>query len=531
MPSHADLASYLTTSRPRVMDRWRERVRRESHHAARRLTLTQDQLDDHLPSLIEKLADALRVHATPAVEPEGAAHGRQRRMLGYTIPEILWEFRLFRQVLMDAVREHSVTRGEAMSEQEIDAARECILDVIDRSVTASAERYVAETEAERNAAAQALQDRTRQLEERSAALEEADKQKNHFLAMLSHELRNPIAPIVTAAHLLKQAQLPPRFERAREIIARQARYQARLLDDLLEVNRIILGKVELHKQPVDVRDAVRQAAESCAAAIEAKQIDFELSVPHESIVVDADPTRLVQVVTNILTNAVKFTPHRGCVSLSVVAQDEQTAIRVRDNGIGIEPALIPRMFEMFAQADTSLDRTSGGLGIGLALAKYLVEAHEGSIEAHSQGLGEGALFVIRLPVLARAHVPTLASVPPSKRIGVVEDNADARALLADVLEVMGFTVLTAEDGDKAVELAAQERLDAYIIDLGLPGMDGFEVARRIRQLSPPDRALLIALSGYGSPEDKKRAADAGFDHHLTKPADMDILENLLRKTA
>ena len=492
--------------------------------------LDETQLDNHLPSLLGKVSDALRAHATPDIEHEGAEHGHQRRTLGYTVPDILWEFRVFRQVLMEEVRKYYVACGDGMSEHEIGAAREAILDAIDRSMTASAQRYTADTEAERNAATQALRDRTRQLEERSAALEEADKQKNRFLAILSHELRNPITPIVTAAHLLKQAQLEPRFERARDIIARQARYQARLLDDLLELNRIILGKVELQKQPMDVRNAVRQAAESCAAAIDAKQIDFELSLPDEHIVLNADPTRIVQIVTNLLTNAVKFTPRQGRVSVSVDQEDQTIVMRVRDNGMGIEREMIPRIFEMFTQADTSLDRTSGGLGIGLALAKYLVEAHGGSIEAHSHGLGGGALFVVRLLRPNHTGSRTLAPAPVSRRIGVVEDNADARTLLADVLEVMGFTVLTAGDGEAAVQLAEQERLDAYIIDLGLPGMDGFEVARRIRQMASPDRALLIALSGYGSPEDQQRAFEAGFDRHLTKPADMEELEQLLRKT-
>jgi CheY-like chemotaxis protein len=245
----------------------------------------------------------------------------------------------------------------------------------------------------------------------------------------------------------------------------------------------------------------------------------------------ADPTRMVQIVTNLLTNAVKFTPRQGRVWLSVEPEAHTLVMHLRDDGMGIAPDMIPRMFEMFAQADTSLDRTSGGLGIGLALARYLVEAHGGSIQAQSPGLGGGALFVVRLPLPAHPQAAgSLASVPVSKRVGIVEDNADARLLLADVLEVMGFTVLTAEDGEQAVRLAEQERLDAYIIDLGLPGIDGFEVARRIRQMASTERALLIALSGYGSPEDKKRAIAAGFDHHLTKPADMGELEGLLRET-
>jgi signal transduction histidine kinase/CheY-like chemotaxis protein len=526
--SSTELSSYLIAERPDVMQRWRECVCANPQHAAARLDLSTHELDDHFPSLLEKLADALRDRATAEVEHEGEEHGRQRRALGYSVPELLWELRVFRRVLMDKVRTYYDAHADGADGHAIDAVRECLLDVIDRSTTASAQRYTADTEVERNVAAQALEDRTRQLEERTAALQEADHQKNRFLAMLSHELRNPIAPIVTAAHLLKQAHLEPRFERAREIIARQARYQARLLDDLLEVNRIILGKVDLKKAPMDFRDAVRQAAESCAAAIEAKRLDLKIALPSDAVVVNADPARMVQIVTNLLTNAVKFTPSEGHVSVSVERREQTVMLSVRDDGIGIAPEMLPKIFEMFAQADTSLDRSSGGLGIGLALAKHLVEAHGGSIEAESAGLDRGARFVVHLPLWKEAEPPPLASVPVSKRIGVVEDNADARLLLVDVLENMGFTAITAKDGAEAVRLAEQERLDAYIVDLGLPGMDGFEVARRIRPIATADHAMLIALSGYGSGEDKERAAAAGFDHHLTKPADLDTLEALLR---
>jgi len=526
-----DLATCLIRGRSALMGRWRERVRRERDQPATRLALGDAALDNHLPFLIDKLADRLRGEATSEVESQGGAHGNQRRILGYTIPEILWELRLFRQVLMDQVREYQVTHCNLVTDEQVHEARELILDVIDRSMTASAQRYTMDTETERNAAAQALHERTKELAQRTAALEEADRQKNHFLAMLSHELRNPIAPILSATHILKQAHLEPRFERARDIIARQARYQARLLDDLLEVNRIVLGKVTLHKAPVDFLDAVHQAVEACGGALEAKEIDLQLTLPPTPVVVHADPARLVQIITNLLTNAVKFTPPHGKVSLAVEAEERTLVLRLRDNGMGIGREMLPRIFEMFAQADSSFDRASSGLGVGLTLAKHLVEAHGGHIEAQSEGLDKGAVFVVRFPLLV-SDVPKghLTRVPQSKRIGIVEDNPDTRVLLAEVLESMGFAVLTAQDGEEAVRLAEQERLHAYIIDLGLPGIDGFEVARRIRQMPAIDRAVLIALSGYGSPEDKQRAAEAGFDHHLTKPADIEELEQLLQRT-
>ena len=500
----------------------------DPNQGAARLGIVDATLDDHLPSLLDKLADSIRGRTTADVEPEGAAHGHQRRMLGYTVREILWEFRLFRKTIVEVTREQQKAQHSRTSEEEFEAAQDRILDIIDRSMTASAECYIRETEDERNAAAARLEERTKELEQRTASLEEADRQKNRFLAILSHELRNPLSAIVAAAHLLSRADLPAPLGRARDIVARQARYQVRLLDDLLEVNRIATGKVQLKKVAIDFRDAVRQAIESCAGAIDAKRLCMDVSLPKLPVLIHADPTRMVQIVTNLLTNAVKFTGPEGTISLDVHADDQQVILRLEDHGIGISPEMLPRIFDMFAQADTSLDRTSGGLGVGLYLVKHLIELHGGQVEALSQGLHTGATFIVRLPCLRRDQRPALSSVPKSPRIGIVEDNADSRVVLADILEGMGFTVLTAEDGEEGVRLAEQERLDAYIIDIGLPRMDGFEVARRIRQMPAADRALLIALSGYGNAEDKERAAKAGFDHHMTKPADLEVLERLLR---
>ena len=525
------LAAHLTRHRDDIMARWRVLVRHEPSQPASRLHLSDRDLDDHLPSLIDKLAGALRAQATQEVEPEGQAHGHTRRTLNYTIPDILRELTLFRHVLMDVVQ--GFDPGDASSsDKTVAEAREVILDVIDRSMTASAEQYTRDTEQERNGASTALQERTLQLEQRTAALEEADRQKNRFLAMLSHELRNPISAVLSAARLLERAHLEPYHERARQIIERQGRYQAHLLDELLEVNRIVLGKVVLTKKPVDLRDAIQQAAESCAGSIDAKRLHVDVALPDDSLLMLGDPTRLVQIMTNLLSNAVKFTPPHGHIWLTAKEHVHAAVVRIRDDGSGITAELLPRIFEMFTQADTSLGRTAGGLGVGLTFAKHLTEAHGGRIDARSEGPGQGAEFVVTLPLLDVAERERLAPVPvrPSPRIAIVEDNSDSRVVLADVFESMGFTVLTAEDGEKALRLAEEERLHAYIIDLGLPGIDGYEVARRIRQMPTADRALLIALTGYGTPEDKQRAVEAGFDHHFTKPPDFDAIAEILRKT-
>jgi signal transduction histidine kinase len=522
MPTGCDeLAVHLERHRGDIMGRWRALVRGETSQPESRLRLADRELDDHLPSLIDKLADALHARATPDVESEGRAHGQTRRRLRYTIREVLWELTLFRRVLMDTIHEFDL-HDARVTGKDLREASGRILDVIDRSMTASAEQYTMDTEGERNAASAALQERT-------VALEEADLQRNRFLAILSHELRNPVFAIVSAARLLEHARLDAHHERARQIIARQGRYQARLLDELLEVNRIVLGKVTLKEEPVDLRDALRQALEACNASMEAKHIHLEVTLPEASLLMQGDPTRLVQIMTNVLSNAAKFTRYDGHVWLSAREQGDAAIVSIRDDGVGIAAELVPRIFDMFAQADTTLARTSAGLGVGLTLAKHLVEAHGGRIEAHSDG--HGAEFVLELPLLSAVDRERLAPTRLARapRIGIIEDNPDSRVVLADVFESMGFAVLTAEDGEKAIRLAEEERLNAYIIDLGLPGVDGFEVARRIRHMPVVERALLIALTGYGTPEDKQRAAEAGFDYHFTKPPDFDAIARVLRQ--
>ena len=393
-----------------------------------------------------------------------------------------------------------------------------ILDVLDRSIKASVEQYVGEPEQERDRVVEQLR--------------QSNVAKDRFLAMLSHELRNPLAPIMSAAHTLRLALLAdPRLGRAAEIIERQARYQARLLDDLLEVNRIAHGKIELKREEVPFQAAVRHAVESCRPAIEAKSLRLGVEVPEDALVVLADPVRLAQVVTNLLTNAVKFTQDAGSIRLTVVEEPGQVVMRVQDTGIGITPEMLPHVFDMFAQAEISLDRSTGGLGVGLTLAKSLTEMQGGQIEAYSSGLGKGAVFTLRLPrhrtEPAKRKVPHL---PLGRRVAVVEDNEDARRALTDLLEGMGLTVLPAADGQEALRLAAEENPEVFVVDIGLPGMSGYDLARILRELPGTQQRLLIALTGYGTAEDKKRAAEAGFDYHLTKPADVDQLYRLVTKT-
>ena len=517
--SYPHLAEYFASREEALVARWRLAARADDTQAqaCQRLNLSDAEIDDHFPALLDAVVRALRNHGTASVEREGAEHGHHRRELGYNVAETLWELTLFRQMLLGVVEEFEAGT-ETLSRAERAAVEKRILDVLDRSIKASVEQYVGEPEQERDRVVEQLR--------------ESNVAKDRFLAMLSHELRNPLAPIVSAAHVLRLGLLAdPRLGRAAEIIERQARYQARLLDDLLEVSRIAHGKIELKREEVPFQAAVRHAVESCRPAIEAKSLRLGVEVPEDALVVLADPVRLAQVVTNILTNAVKFTQDAGSIRLTVVEEPGQVVMRVQDTGIGITPEMLPHVFDMFAQAEISLDRSTGGLGVGLTLAKSLTEMQGGQIEAYSSGLGKGAVFTLRLPRLrtepAKRKVPHL---PLGRRVAVVEDNEDARRALTDLLEGMGLTVLPAADGQEALRLAAEENPEVFVVDIGLPGMSGYDLARILRELPGTQQRLLIALTGYGTAEDKKRAAEAGFDYHLTKPADVDQLYRLVTKT-
>ena len=370
-----------------------------------------------------------------------------------------------------------------------------------------------------------------------AALREADRRKDEFLATLAHELRNPLAPI---RHAVKILEVPGATDEqrdwGREVIARQVQRMALLLDDLLDVSRITRGRLELRKDYVSLQALVAAAIEPARPLLEAKQHALEVALPAEPIELEVDPLRMSQALSNLLTNAAKYTDAGGAIKVSAVLEAEGLVIRVQDNGIGLSAAAIPNLFEMFSQVDSVIDRAEGGLGIGLALVKGLLALHGGSVEAGSGGIGKGSEFVIRLPRLAVVPGGRETTVEPAAvartagprgRILVVDDNRDAAETLALVLQMSGHDLLVAHSGREALELGTRAHPDAIILDIGMPDMTGYEVARRIRREAWGRKAFLLAITGWGQEDDKEAARAAGFDAHLTKPVTPDQVEQML----
>ncbi|MGC4116830.1 MAG: ATP-binding protein [Myxococcales bacterium] len=370
------------------------------------------------------------------------------------------------------------------------------------------------------------------------ALREADEQKNSFLAMLSHELRNPLAPIRNSLYILERAAPGgQQAQRAQEVIGRQVQHMTRLIDDLLDVTRISRGKVRLQKERLELCELLRRTAEDHRAVFRAAGVELRVETCAGGLYTAGDPTRLSQAVGNLLGNAVKFTPRGGWVELHLDSDGHRAAIHVRDNGAGIASDLLNKLFQPFVQADVTLDRSKGGLGLGLALVKGLVEMHGGSVSARSEGAGKGAEFILSLPLdeqVAPVRPPPLSSARPEKsalRVLVIEDNVDAAETLKEALELDGHQVETAATGLAGIEKAHALHPDVILCDIGLPEMDGFEVARRLRADPELRSAPLVALSGYAAPEDLERSKLAGFDRHLAKPPDLGALENALEQVS
>jgi two-component system CheB/CheR fusion protein len=377
-------------------------------------------------------------------------------------------------------------------------------------------------------------------------LREADRGKNQFLAMLAHELRGPLAPLRAATSILKNPATPPEaIRKTHDIVDRQVRTMARLIDDLLDVSRATQRKVRLKTETVELAKVIFFAVEAQRHFIEEHAQELFVELPPEPIYLEADPVRLVQVFGNLLHNASKYGNEGGHIWLSAELlpvenaeseSAENVVVRVRDDGVGIDSEMLPFVFDMFAQADASLARSEGGLGIGLTLVRSLVDSHGGRVEAESAGLGQGAEFRVYLPALssremererrARPADPEASPRAPS-RVLVVDDNRDAAELLATGLRLQGHSVETAHDGDEALSKAAAFEPDAVVLDIGLPRMDGYQVARRLREEARLTNLLLVAVSGYGQDDDRRRARDAGFDHHLTKPVPLDEIHALL----
>ena len=369
--------------------------------------------------------------------------------------------------------------------------------------------------------------------QRVEELQESERHINEFLAMLSHELRNPLAPIVNALALMREdpGQNPPMLD----LLERQVSHLSHIVDDLLDVSRITRGKIRLQMETADLNATVLRALESARPLIDARGHTVELDFCGERLFVEADATRISQVVLNLINNAAKYTPVGGRISISLSRENREAVLKVRDNGIGISPELLPNVFDLFIQGDRALDRSEGGLGIGLTIARRIVEMHGGSIVALSEGPGKGAEFVVRLPVVPApaAAVPMQKSAQASvhRRILMVDDNRDSADSLSILLTAMGHDVRTAYDGHEAIELAARYRPEVVLLDIGLPGKSGFDVARELRNAHDLSKLVLIAVTGYGQDEDRRRAREAGFDHHLVKPVRPAELEALIASLA
>jgi CheY-like chemotaxis protein len=366
-------------------------------------------------------------------------------------------------------------------------------------------------------------------------LADADRRKNEFLAMLAHELRNPLAPISNALHIMRRTENSNvAVQSASAMMERQIGQMVRLVDDLLDVSRISRGNIALRKEHVNLAFAVQHAVEAAQPFCSLMEHELTISLPQQPVYLNADPTRLTQIIGNLLHNACKFTDKGGRIALVVEREGNEAVIRVSDSGMGIAAEQFPRIFELFAQIDTALERSRGGLGIGLSLVKRLVEMHHGTVQVRSAGVNEGSEFVVRLPLLADVPEQTLPEPVPAEpalgcRILVVDDNRDAATSLAELLQLCGHETHIAYDGLEAVQMAQNFRPDAVLLDIGLPKLNGFEVAHKIRQQDWGKDVMLVALTGWGQDEDRRMSTEAGFNAHLVKPADPVALMELLAR--
>jgi PAS domain S-box-containing protein len=373
------------------------------------------------------------------------------------------------------------------------------------------------------------------LRDSEAALKAADHRKNEFLATLAHELRNPLAPIRNSLHILRMAGTDdPSAARVQEMLERQVNHMSRLVDDLLDVARITNGRIDLRSEPVELASLIRGAVEVSKPLIDVANHRLAMTLPPRPITVKGDAVRLTQVIANLLNNAAKYMEPGGQIWITATSEGEEALISVRDTGIGIAPEMLPQVFQMFMQADRDGKHTQGGLGVGLALAKQLIEMHGGRIEGHSKGKGQGSEFVIRLP-LAEQQLPATDDVSTtddlnqtrSSNVLIVDDNKDAAHSLGLLLRMLGHDVQTANDGPSALEVLESYHPRVVLLDLGMPGMDGYEVARQARELPQCKHSIFVALTGWGQEEDRQRTRDAGFDHHLLKPVNLGALKVLL----
>jgi signal transduction histidine kinase len=374
------------------------------------------------------------------------------------------------------------------------------------------------------------------LHQAEQTLRESDRRKDEFLAMLGHELRNPLAPMLTALELMRLRGGAQTFRKETEVLERQVRHLVGLVDDLLDVSRITRGKIELRCQKVEIGEVVTRAIEMASPLLEQRKHSLTVDVPAQGLVVNGDPVRLAQIISNLLNNAAKYTDPGGSVAVIAATDGESITLRVRDSGAGIPPELLPRIFQLFIQGARTFDRAQGGLGLGLPIVKNLVEMHGGTVEAHS-ALGVGSEFVVRLPAVevsspeapAPAPASAQANASGNMKVLVVDDNVDAAAMLLEVLSASGYAVEMAHDGPSALAAAQHFHPDVAVLDIGLPVMDGYELGGRLRNLPGLEAVRLIALTGYGQEGDREQSTQSGFSAHLVKPVDLAALRGLLER--
>jgi signal transduction histidine kinase/ActR/RegA family two-component response regulator len=526
---YAEIGSVIRRDAGILLDRWARRATEEQPNAKR---VHHDVLLDDLTGFLEELAAHLasdapsdRRHCRSARE-----HGGQRWQTGWSLAEVVRDYRILRLVVLEHLDD---TLDRPLHLREIQAVGLALDDAIEASV----ERFVFDREEQLRRMqdgfdAQRRREAEEQFDRQAAALRAADRRKNEFLATLAHELRNPLSPLRNALEAVRLGgDSPTAIQEVRAMMDRQVRHLTHLVDDLLDVARIAEGKISLHKQRLDLRATLEQAVQMNAPLVEARRHRFLLDLPKAPVCTDGDPARLLQVFVNLLNNATKYTPPGGELTLALTVEDNQAVVRVRDNGVGIPPAMLGQVFDLFTQLDVGPERPQGGLGIGLTLVKRLVELHGGTITAASSGNGQGSEFSVHLTALPgesvgqhQKSVPDATSLP--RNILIIEDNTDSRESLARLLRMVGHQVVVAADGREGLELALRDQPDVALIDIGLPDMDGHRLAAQLR-IRLGTSIFLAALTGYGQPEDRERALGAGFNAHVTKPVDWDALQALL----
>lgn len=515
-------STFIREHREEILREWEALVAREP----RKVMLSGAFLRNSVPELLDELADWLEgtdEPGGPRMRAAAIAHAAERLTQALDLTELIHEVRLLRltilRLLLEAEGAEQGSNGRnGMAERVPELAR---LNIgLDFAMTDAVEHFV--------------EMREQRLIETNQAAElarESDQRKSQFLAVLSHELRNPLGAIHNALHILDRAASgSDQAQRARDVVHRQFAHLTRLVDDLLDSSRISRGKIELQRKRFDLREVVRDTCDDHRSLFAQRALTLRLEVPAGPVWIDGDATRISQILGNLLQNAAKFTRAAGSVSVAIHTSERRASLHVRDDGAGMDRAVLERAFEPFVQGPQGFARTGGGLGLGLALVKGLVELHGGSVSAHSAGAGTGSEFVVDLPLVPPPpDTPLQARSSPgaSRLVLIIEDNVDAATTLAELLALDGHRPHIAHDGRSGIALALELKPDIVLCDIGLPDVDGYEVARTLRANGALEKTRLVALSGYAQAEDQQRSSNAGFDAHLPKPPSLAALKDLL----